>query len=58
MAPAFTETQLTVDVPLLSISTWYTKYGDILAQLFVVVAVICIIIGTIRLTIRARHRTI
>ncbi|AEJ19752.1 apolipoprotein N-acyltransferase [Gracilinema caldarium] len=58
MAPAFTETQLTVDVPLLSVSTWYTKYGDILAQLFVVLAVICMIIGIIRLTIRACHRTI
>jgi len=58
MAKEFTETQLTVEVPLLSTSTWYTKYGDILAQLFVVLAVLSLIIGTIRLTIRARHRTI
>ncbi|MEW6566501.1 MAG: nitrilase-related carbon-nitrogen hydrolase, partial [Spirochaetota bacterium] len=58
MAKEFTETQLTVEVPLLSTSTWYTKYGDVLAQLFVLLSVLSIFIGTIRLTIRARHRTI
>lgn len=58
MAKEFSETQLTVEVPLLSVSTWYTKYGDILAQAYVVLAVLCLIIGSIRLTIKASHRTI
>jgi apolipoprotein N-acyltransferase len=58
MAKEFSETQLTVEVPLLSTSTWYTKYGDILAQLFVIMSVLCLFMGIIRLTIRARHRTI
>lgn len=58
MAKEFTETQLTVEVPLLSTVTWYTKYGDVLAQLFVLLSVLSIFIGTIRLTIRACHRTI
>lgn len=58
MAPPFEETQLTVDVPLLSVTTWYTKYGDFLAHIFVGLSGICLIFGVLRLTISARHRTI
>ncbi|MCA1949101.1 MAG: apolipoprotein N-acyltransferase [Treponema sp.] len=58
MAPAFTEVQLTVDVPLLSQTTWYTKYGDFLAWIFLSLSGLSLLLAVVRLTIRACHRTI
>ncbi|WP_304225119.1 apolipoprotein N-acyltransferase [Gracilinema caldarium] len=58
MAPAFTEVQLTVDIPLLSQTTWYTKYGDFLAWIFLSISGLSLLLAVVRLTIRACHRTI
>jgi apolipoprotein N-acyltransferase len=47
MAEPFIETQLTVQVPLVTPHTWYTQYGDFLPPLFIVAACILLIIGII-----------
>ncbi|GHV81560.1 apolipoprotein N-acyltransferase 1 [Spirochaetia bacterium] len=48
MAAPFTEAALTVEVPLMQTETLYTRFGDIGAQIFVVLAVFMLLAGTVR----------
>jgi apolipoprotein N-acyltransferase len=45
MAPPFTEASLTVHVPIITISSVYTKYGDFLAYFAIAAALILLIPG-------------
>ncbi|MDR1030689.1 MAG: apolipoprotein N-acyltransferase [Treponema sp.] len=45
MAEPFIETQLTVQVPVITLDSGYTKYGDFLPQCCVVATVILLILG-------------
>ncbi|MDR3114883.1 MAG: apolipoprotein N-acyltransferase [Treponema sp.] len=45
MAEPFTETQLTVQVPVITLDSWYTRYGDFLPRWCVAAAVILLILG-------------
>jgi apolipoprotein N-acyltransferase len=45
MAAPFTETQLTVEVPVIRSKTLYTAWGDLWAKLFVAVAILMLILG-------------
>jgi apolipoprotein N-acyltransferase len=45
MAEPFTETRLTVEVPLAGRSTLYTFWGDLWAQLFTLAALVMLILG-------------
>jgi apolipoprotein N-acyltransferase len=47
MAEPFTEAQLTVEVPVLTRETVYTRYGDYLAQAFAAAAVSVLILGIV-----------
>jgi apolipoprotein N-acyltransferase len=48
MAEPFTETQLTVEVPVSSAETPYTAWGDLWAKLFTAAAAIMLILGIAR----------
>ncbi|MCL2834719.1 MAG: apolipoprotein N-acyltransferase [Treponema sp.] len=52
MAPPFSESALTVDVPIVTDSSIYTMYGDWLAWVFLTAAVVLLICGVIRVIIR------
>jgi apolipoprotein N-acyltransferase len=45
MAEAFTETALTVSVPIVTYQTFYTKYGDFLPRIFLVAALVMALAG-------------
>ncbi|MDR1987150.1 MAG: apolipoprotein N-acyltransferase [Treponema sp.] len=45
MAEPFAETQLTVQVPVVTLNSWYTQYGDFLPRGCVAAAVILLILG-------------
>ncbi|MDR2633630.1 MAG: apolipoprotein N-acyltransferase [Treponema sp.] len=45
MAEPFVETQLTVQVPVITMNSWYTQYGDFLPRGCVVAALILLILG-------------
>ncbi|MDR2397865.1 MAG: apolipoprotein N-acyltransferase [Spirochaetaceae bacterium] len=45
MAEPFTETQLTVQVPVITREAWYTRYGDVLPKGCITAAVILLILG-------------
>ncbi|MDR2394313.1 MAG: apolipoprotein N-acyltransferase [Treponema sp.] len=45
MAEPFVETQLTVQVPVITVNSWYTRYGDFLPRGCVVAAAILLILG-------------
>jgi apolipoprotein N-acyltransferase len=47
MAEPFTETQLTVAVPIVKDTTPYTRYGDLWARLFAAAAGIILLAGII-----------
>ncbi|MDR2798194.1 MAG: apolipoprotein N-acyltransferase [Treponema sp.] len=46
MAEPFAETQLTVQVPVITLDSWYTRYGDFLPRGCVAAAGILLILGT------------
>ncbi|GHT77256.1 apolipoprotein N-acyltransferase 1 [Spirochaetia bacterium] len=48
MAEPFTETWLTVEVPIMQTKTLYTRFGDIGAQIVVALAVFMLLAGTVR----------
>jgi len=48
MAEPFTQTALTVTVPIVEETTLYTRYGDFLGLFFVLLAAVSLVIGTIR----------
>jgi apolipoprotein N-acyltransferase len=48
MAEPFTETWLTVEVPIMQTETLYTRFGDIWAQLFVALAACMLLAGAVR----------
>jgi apolipoprotein N-acyltransferase len=51
MARPFTESQITVSVPLLNNASFYTKYGDYLPYFFIAAALLFLLIGAVlRLT--------
>jgi apolipoprotein N-acyltransferase len=52
MAPAFTETALNVEIPLLTSRTPYTVWGDLWAVLFCVSAFLLLLSGIIRSILR------
>jgi len=56
MASPFTESWLTVNVPILKETTFYTHYGDYLAYIFVCAAVILLLSGAVWCTIRKLKR--
>ncbi|MDR2403910.1 MAG: apolipoprotein N-acyltransferase [Spirochaetaceae bacterium] len=56
MAEPFTETWLTVEVPIVQPRTLYTRYGDLWAWLFVLAAGIVLLIGIFRRIIRASSK--
>jgi apolipoprotein N-acyltransferase len=47
LAPPFTESWITVEVPVLGGQTLYTKYGDYLGRFFVVLSAALLIIGAV-----------
>jgi apolipoprotein N-acyltransferase len=47
MAPPFTESWITVELPLMNINTLYTRYGDFLPRLFVMAVFALLILGFI-----------
>jgi apolipoprotein N-acyltransferase len=47
MAEPFTETQLTVEVPVLSLETPYTAWGDLWAKFLTIAAAIMLILGIV-----------
>jgi apolipoprotein N-acyltransferase len=47
MAKPFTETQLTVEVPVLSLETPYTAWGDLWAKFLTIAAAIMLILGIV-----------
>jgi apolipoprotein N-acyltransferase len=48
MAPAFTETALTVSVPIVTTGTFYTRHGDFLPRLFLAAALAMALAGIAR----------
>jgi apolipoprotein N-acyltransferase len=48
MAEPFTETQLTVEVPVSTGETLYTRWGDLWAKFFTAAAIIMLILGIVR----------
>jgi len=56
MASPFTESWLTINVPILKETTFYTHYGDYLAYIFVCAAVILLLSGAVWCTIRKLKR--
>ncbi len=56
MAEPFTETALSVRVPIAAETTVYTRYGDYLAYLFVLLAAACLVAGAVRQKIRLKRR--
>jgi apolipoprotein N-acyltransferase len=48
MAEPFTEAALTVEVPILSGASTYTRYGDFFAHLFLIMALVVLLIGVSR----------
>jgi apolipoprotein N-acyltransferase len=45
MAPPFTEAWLTVEVPVVTGASFYTRYGDVWAQLFLLAALVILLTG-------------
>jgi len=56
MAPPFTEAWLAAELPLVSIKTFYTRYGDYLAKVFTASAVLMLIICLISCIMRSVKR--
>jgi apolipoprotein N-acyltransferase len=52
MAPPFTEAALIVEVPVITVNSLYTRFGDFLAFIFVGVAIILLIFGALSYIIR------
>ncbi|MDR0597853.1 MAG: apolipoprotein N-acyltransferase [Treponema sp.] len=55
MAEPFTESRLTVDLPVVSRNTLYTLWGDLWAQLFTAAALLMLILGIGRGILRRRR---
>ena len=52
MAPPFEEAWLTVDVPIVNVSSFYTRHGDWLAHVFICLSLVLLIFGICRVIIR------
>jgi apolipoprotein N-acyltransferase len=56
MAEPFTETQLTVEVPLIRDTSLYTRFGDYLGRLFTGAGGILLLIGAVGAIIRKTRK--
>ena len=52
MAPPFREAWLAVEVPVVTVSSFYTRYGDWLAYVFIAASVFLLIFGIVRAIIK------
>jgi apolipoprotein N-acyltransferase len=52
LAPPFTEAALTAEVPVVTPNSFYTRFGDFLAPLFIAAAIILLIFGSFSCIIR------
>jgi apolipoprotein N-acyltransferase len=53
MAPPFTESWITVELPIMDTATLYTRYGDFFAWVFIAAAAALLILGFVSHIIRA-----
>jgi apolipoprotein N-acyltransferase len=55
MAEPFTETQLTATVPIVSVNSFYTRYGDFLPYISIVMVIVLMLVGGIRWLVVVRN---